>query len=81
MLCFRKIPVAKKFMDKRGGSITIFCRKMFVSQCRNFRRRESFSVSIISGIEKVWIGGGRYQDFPSNFFISQCRNFRRGGIL
>ena len=31
---------------------------------------ESFSVSFISGIDKVWIrGAGRqYQDFPSNFF-------------
>ena len=26
----------KKFMDKRGGSIKIFRRKFFVSQCRNF---------------------------------------------
>ena len=24
-----------------------------------------FSVSLISGIEKVWIRGGEYQDFPS----------------
>ena len=26
----------KKFMDKRGGSIRIFRRKIFVSQCRTF---------------------------------------------
>ncbi len=24
------------------------------------------------GYRKIWIGGGRYQDFPSNFFVSQC---------
>ena len=39
VLCFRKFPVAKKFMDEwggggEGGSITIFRRKFFVSQCR-----------------------------------------------
>ena len=36
VLCLRKSPVAKKFMDKREGSggIKIFCRKAFVSHCR-----------------------------------------------
>ena len=30
---------------------------------------ESFTVLLISGIEKVWIRGGEeYQDFPSKFF-------------
>ena len=33
VLCFRNIPAAKKFMDKKGG-IKIFRRKFFVSQCR-----------------------------------------------
>ena len=36
VLCFRKLPVAKKFIDKRGGGIKIFRRKFYVSQCRNF---------------------------------------------
>ena len=34
VLCFRKFPVAKKFMDKRGGSVKIFRQNFFVSQCR-----------------------------------------------
>ena len=37
LCCFKKISVAKKFMDKRGGgrrTIKIFRRKLFVSQCR-----------------------------------------------
>ena len=34
VLCFRNFPVAKKFVDKRGGSIKVFCRIFFVSQCR-----------------------------------------------
>ena len=29
---------------------------------------ESFTVAIISGIEKVWIRGGEYQDFPWKHF-------------
>ena len=52
-----------------GGSIKIFRRKFFVSQCQKFRRGEYFTVAIIWGIEKVWIrGGGGYQDFPSKLF-------------
>ena len=34
MLCFRKFPVAKKFMDKRGGEYQDFPLIFFVSQCR-----------------------------------------------
>ena len=34
MLCFRKHPVSKKIMHKRGGAIKIFRRKYFVPQCR-----------------------------------------------
>ena len=54
----------------------IFCRKFFVSQCRKFlyadfyRGVEPFSVSLISGIEKVLIRG-EYHDFPSKF-LSHC---------
>ena len=36
LFCFTKFLVSKKIMEKRGegGSITIFCQKLFVSQCR-----------------------------------------------
>ena len=54
MLCFRKSAVAKKFMDKRGGGGSyqdlpskIFC----LTVPKNFVG-ESFSVSLISGIQK-----------------------------
>ena len=33
LLCFRKFLVWKKNMDRRGGGITNFQRKFFVSQC------------------------------------------------
>ena len=59
-------------MDKRGGgSFKIFCRNFFVSQCRSFRRGvESFSVSLISGIEKFYASEGYVTifDFLSKFF-------------
>ena len=32
-------------------------------------RRESFTVALISGIEKIWMGGGgEYPDIPSKLF-------------
>ena len=53
LICFRKSPVAKKFMDKRGGgeeeswfSLENFC----LAVPKNFVG-ESFSASLISGIE------------------------------
>ena len=33
-----------------------------------FSVEESFTVALYSGIEKVWIRKGEYQDFPSKFF-------------
>ena len=41
MLCFRKILVAEKFMDKREerGSIKVFRRNFFVSQYRKTSQR------------------------------------------
>ena len=39
LLCFRNFLISKKFMDKgEGGSIKIFHRIFFVSQCRKTRR-------------------------------------------
>ena len=31
MLCFRKIPVAKQFMDKRGGGVSRASVEIFLS--------------------------------------------------
>ena len=41
MLCFRKFPVAKKFMDKRGeGGVSRFSVENFLSHsAEKFRRR------------------------------------------
>ena len=76
VLCFRKLPVAKKFMDKRGGGgVSRFSVENFFSHsAENFRMGESFSVSLISGIEKVWMRGGRgIKIFHRKCLVSQCR--------
>ena len=52
VLCFRKFPVAKKFMDKRGYQE--FASKNFcLTVPKNFVG-EPYSVSLISGIEKFY---------------------------
>ena len=70
VLCFRKLPVAKKFMDKRGrGEYQDFPSKNFCLTVPNVSVGESFTVAIFSGTGKVWIrGGGEYQDFSSKIF-------------
>ena len=72
MLCFRKFLLAKKFMDKREGGVSRFPSKIF---CLTVPKNvgEPFSLSLLSGIEKVWIRDGEYQDFLRKFFVSQCR--------
>ena len=75
MLRFRKIPLAKKLTDKRKeggkGGLSRLSVEIFLSDSAEIFRWKTFSVSLILGIEKVWIkGGGRseYQDSPSKFF-------------
>ena len=68
MLCFRKMPAAKNFMDKRGGEYQVFPLKFFRLTVPKNSISEPFSHSLISGIEKVWIRGwwgGDCHDFPS----------------
>ena len=118
MLRFRKLPLAKKFIDKRRGkgNIKICRRNFFVSHCRKtsytnppvfhyfrisktfmlqrvvsrfsveyfcltvpkFSVGKPFSVSLISGIEKVWIRGGgggggwSIKFLRRKFFVSGC---------
>ena len=77
VLCFRKTPIAKKSMDKRGG-VSRFCVDNFLSHCaENFRRTDSLSVSLVSDIKKFG-EGGEYQYFPSKFSLSlTAEQFRR----
>ena len=56
MLRFEKFPVAKKFMDKRGGSIKISF-KTFLSHSSKNAVGEPFSLLLVSGIRKIWMRG------------------------
>ena len=79
MLCFRKLPVAKKLMNKRGGSINSFRRKFFcLTVPKNFVW-EPFSVSLISGTEKFFMLQKVMSRFSVEFFLfHSAENFRRG---
>ena len=75
MLCFRKVLAAKKFMDKRDGQVSRFPSKIFcLTVPKNFVG-EPFSVSLISGIAKVWMtgwgGGGSVEIFRRRVLVSQ----------
>ncbi len=48
--CYRHFPVAKKFMDKRGGYQDFPLKNFSLTVPKNFAG-ESFTVSLISGIE------------------------------
>ena len=53
---------------KRGWEYQDFPSKIFSLTVPKISVGESFTVALISGIEKLWIGGGEYQDFPSKIF-------------
>ena len=56
-------------MDKREGEVSRFPSNFFCLTVPKNAVGEPFSLSLISGIEKVWMrgwgGGGECQDFPS----------------
>ena len=54
MLCFRKFPVAKNFMDKRWGGVSRFSVEDFLSHSSEKNRIGPFVLSLISGIEKFY---------------------------
>ena len=62
------ISATEKVYEQEGRVVSrVSIENFFSHSAKNFRRGGCFSVSLISGIEKVWIrGGGEYQDFPSN---------------
>ena len=52
-------------MDNSGGVSRFSVEHFLLHSAENFRRGEHFSVSLISGMENVWVRGGGYQKFPS----------------
>ena len=73
---FHKISDRNKiFMDKRGGGITIFRRKLLVSQCRKIWWA-SLQCFRKFGVSKNFMHNKGVSQFSvENFFVSQCRKF------
>ena len=64
-------------MGKRGeGSIKIF-HQIFLSHSAEDLRRESFSVALIWGTEKIWIRGGVSRSYIEIFLSHGPENDRR----
>ena len=76
MLCFRKFPVAKKFMDKRGWKYQDFPSKIFCLTVPKSFVGEPFCAVFqkISGSEKFYglerVEVSRFSF--ENFFVSKC---------
>ena len=64
----------RKSLDKRV-EYHDFLSKIFCLTVPKTSVWESFTVALISGIEKVWIRGGSITIFCRKFFVSQCRKF------
>ena len=78
-LLFHYCRVSKR-LDKRVGVSNFSVEKFMPHSAEVFHRGETFSVSLIWGIEKVWIRvGGEYQDFPSKFFCLTVTKSSVGG--
>ena len=67
----------KKSLEKRG-EYHHFPSKFFCLTVPKTSVRESFTVELISGIEKVWISGGGYHDFLSKIFCLTVPKFSVG---
>ena len=77
VLCFRKLPVAKNFMDKKGA-VSRFSFENFLSHsAENFRRGTLQGVTDF-GYRKILCLGALCHNFSSNFFVSQYRKTLHG---
>ena len=77
MLCFKKIPLAKTFMEKTGGGkVSRFSAANFLSQSAEKIRRGTlpcFRKILVSENVRDERGGG-YHDFPSKLFCRTVSN-------
>ena len=74
MLCFRKLPVAKKSLDKREGEVSRFSFEKFCLTVPKKFVGEPIRESVIAGVEKFYASEGYVTIFHRNFFVSQHRN-------
>ena len=72
---FQKISCSGKVYGKEGGGCIKISFGNFLSHSAENSRREPFSLSLISGIEKIWVRGrrGSVKIFRRKFLVSQCR--------
>ena len=74
---FQEISGSEKVNGSERGGVSRFSVENYLSDSAEkfLRRGESFSVSLISGIDNVWIrlGGDCIKFFRPKFFVSQCR--------
>ena len=81
VLCFRKNPVAKKFVDKKGGGeYQDFASKIFRLTVPKKLVGDPFRVSLISGIENFYTSEGYVTIFCRNFLSHSAENFRRASF-
>ena len=80
LLFFRKIPVAKKILDKRG-EYQDFPSENFCLTVPKILVGELLNVALISGTEKTWIKGGGVSRFSVEFFLFHCAEKLRKATL
>ena len=81
MLRLRHFPVATKFLDKKGGSIKIFQRKFFVSQCRKISKQTPSVFQKNSCVENFHALDGKHHNFVENFLSHRTEKIRKGSLL
>ena len=84
MLCFKKILVAKKIIDKKKGVKSQFSVEKFLSHSTKTFRRGTILCCVSENIwwrKSLWIRrGGEYHIFPSNFFSHSAEKLRSGTL-
>ena len=80
MLWFRKFLLAKKFCIRRGrekGLSKFSVKKLLSQSAKNFVRKP-FSLSLLSGVEKIYASEGYATSFRRNVLSNSTETFRRG---
>ena len=70
VMCFGKFPVAKKFLDEKGGGYRNFPSKNFCPKVMKKVVGDPFSVSLTFGIEKTYASEGYVTIFHLKFIDS-----------
>ena len=84
LLCFRKVLVSKKLMDKRGEGRREYHDSPSKNVCLTVPKKfvgETFSVSLISGTERFYASEIYLTILCRNFFCLSAQKFRRGTFL